>query len=188
MRYLYPLIAILTLIGLVFIAPIANASTNPYISQMKTDGVHTQLKGSQEKIWAESSLKALGAPLTKANLATMYDWFLNEGTPHNYNNPLNLNTSYGGSWSSTEDGDPLADHIQHYPSPKDFPPAFNLQLRKHGPDWPGGKGPGEYYYIITALKSGKGMIGNHSAGLKYDLSEYSGGGYNSIPAAYCPCS
>jgi hypothetical protein len=30
----------------------------------------------------------------------MVDWFANEGTPHDLNNPLNLQTPYGGSTTS----------------------------------------------------------------------------------------
>ena len=78
--------------------------------------VNTALTGSAAIAWADAALVALGAPTTTANVHTMLDWFANEGTPHDLNNPLNLETPYGGSTISTADGDPPSVHIQAYPT------------------------------------------------------------------------
>lgn len=146
---------------------------------LEDNPINVQLTGAQATAWADAALKALGAPVTAANEQTMTTWFLNEGVPHDLNNPLNLCTPYGGSVTSTADGDPAADHIQAYPTPADFAAAFNLEMTKGGCD-----ANGSYQYIIADLMSGKGMIGDTSAGLKNDLMQYSGNGYNSIPAPW----
>ena len=102
----------------------------------------------------------------------MLDWFNNEGTPHDYNNPLNLNTPYGGSTTSTADGDPPDVHIQAYPTPADFAQAFAIQI---------GDNP-SYPAITAALKSGEGLEGSAASGeIASELEVYSGGGYDSIP-------
>jgi hypothetical protein len=135
--------------------------------------VNTALTGSAAIAWADAALVALGAPTTTANVRTMVDWFANEGTPHDLNNPLNLQTPYGGSTVSTADGDPPAVHIQAYPTPADFVAAFPIEMNNGG-----------YPAIVAAFKAGKGLEGSASSEIASELSDYSGGGYNSIPAAY----
>ena len=136
--------------------------------------VNTALTGSAAIAWADATLVALGAPTTSANVRTMVDWFANEGTPHDLNNPLNLQTPYGGSTTSTADGDPPAIHIQAYPTPADFVAAFPIEMNN-----------GSYPDIVAALKAGTGLEGSAaSSEIAAELSLYSGGGYNSIPAAY----
>lgn len=152
------------------------AVTTPEI-RLRPDPVNTQLTGSQAISWAKAALTALGAPLTTADVTTMTTWFRNEGVPHDYDNPLNLCTPYNGSVTSTADGDPPSDHIQAYRTPQDFVHAFTMEMRT-------GYNGHAYSYIVADLESGRGMIGDHSAGLRNDLMEYSGGGYDSIPAAY----
>jgi hypothetical protein len=138
----------------------------------------TNLTGSEAVAWADAALTALGAPDTAANVRTLVDWFANEGAPHDLNNPLNLNTPYGGSIISTANGDPSYIHIQAYPVPADFVAAFRLQLNN-----------GSYPAIVAALKAGTGLEGSAATSeIASELSVYSGGGYDSIPAAYCPCS
>jgi hypothetical protein len=139
---------------------------------------NTNLTGSEAVAWADAALTALGAPDTAANVRTLVDWFANEGAPHDLNNPLNLNTPYRGSTISTADGDPSYIHIQAYPVPADFVAAFRLQLNN-----------GSYPAIVAALKAGTGLEGSAATPeIASELSVYSGGGYASIPAAYCPCS
>ncbi len=134
--------------------------------------VNTDLTGSAAVAWAKAALAALGAPASSANIQTMLDWFNNEGTPHDYNNPLNLNTPYGGSTTSTADGDPPDVHIQAYPTPADFAQAFAIQI---------GDNP-SYPAITAALKSGEGLEGSAASGeIASELEVYSGGGYDSIP-------
>jgi hypothetical protein len=136
--------------------------------------VRTALTGSEAIAWADAALAALGAPTTTANVRTMVDWFANEGTPHNLNNPLNLQTPYGGSIVSTADGDPVSDGIQAYTTPAGFVAAFPIEMKN-----------GSYPAIVEALKAGTGLEGSAATPeIAAELSAYSGGGYNSIPAAY----
>jgi hypothetical protein len=135
--------------------------------------VNTALTGSAAIAWADAALTALGAPTTAANVRTMVDWFANEGTPHNLNNPLNLQTPFGGSTVSTADGDPPSDRIQAYRRPADFVAAFPLEM--HNDSYPA---------IVAALKAGKGLEGSAATSeIASELSVYSGDGYNSIPAS-----
>jgi len=123
--------------------------------------------------WAGAALAALGAPTTTANVQTMVDWFANEGTPHDLNNPLNLQTPFGGSTVSTADSDPASDGIQAYPVPADFVAAFPTEMNN-----------GSYPAIVAAFKAGSGLEGAAaSAEIAAELSIYSGGGYNSIPGS-----
>jgi len=136
--------------------------------------INAALTGSAAVAWADAALAALGAPATTANVQTMMDWFANEGTPHDLNNPLNLQTPYGGSTVSTANGNPAADGIQAYPAPADFVAAFPIEMNK-----------GSYPAIVAALKAGTGLEGAAaSPEIASELSVYSGGGYDSIPAAY----
>ena len=155
-------------------APAAAPATQPpsLVSTLQDLPVDTELTGSQAVAWAKAALAALGAPATSANVQTMLGWFSNEGTPHDYNNPLNLNTPYGGSTTSTADGDPPDIHIQAYPTPADFADAFAIQI---------GDNP-SYPAITAALRSGIGLEGSAaSPEIASELSVYSGGGYDSIP-------
>ncbi len=111
--------------------------------------VDTAVTGSEAIAWARAALAALGAPETTANVQTMVDWFANEGTPHDLNNPLNLQTPYRGSTVSTADGDPPSVGIQAYPSPADFVAAFPIEMNN-----------GSYPAIVAALKAGTGLEGS----------------------------
>jgi hypothetical protein len=135
--------------------------------------VNTALAGSEAIAWARAALSALGAPGTAANVQTMVDWFANEGTPHDLNNPLNLQTPYGGSTVSTANGSSPSIHIQAYPSPADFVAAFPMEMNKGG-----------YPAIVAALKAGTGLEGSATTSqIAQELAVYSGGGYDSIPAS-----
>jgi hypothetical protein len=135
--------------------------------------VNTALTGSEAIAWARATLAALGAPETAANVQTMVDWFANEGTPHDFNNPLNLQTPYGGSTVSTANGSSPSIGIQAYPSPADFVAAFPIEMNK-----------GSYPAIVAALKAGTGLEGSAATPqIAQQLSIYSGGGYDSIPAS-----
>jgi type II secretory pathway pseudopilin PulG len=136
--------------------------------------VGTALTGREAVAWADAALTALGAPRTSANVQTIVDWFANEGTPHDFNNPLNLQTPYGGSTVSTANGSSSDNRIQAYPAPEDFVAAFPLEMNN-----------GSYPAIVSALKAGKGLEGfAANQTISTELSVYSGGGYNSIPADY----
>ena len=134
---------------------------------------YTALTGSAAVAWADAALTALGAPRTTANVQTMMDWFTNEGTPHDLNNPLNLQTPFGGSTIDTTIA-PESVGLQDYPTPADFVAAFPIEMNN-----------GSYPAIVAALKAGKGLEGSAAtAEIAAELSLYSGGGYSSIPAAY----
>lgn len=149
----------------------APATQAPSIASTLQDlPIDTELTGSQAVAWADAALAALGAPATSANVQTMQAWFANEGTPHDYNNPLNLNVPYGGSTTSTADGDSPDIHIQAYPTPADFASAFAIEI---------GDNP-SYPAITAALKSGVGLEGSNQE-IASELEVYSGGGYDSIP-------
>jgi hypothetical protein len=135
--------------------------------------VDTAAKGSEAIAWAHAALAALGAPETTANVQTMVDWFANEGIPHDLNNPLNLQTPYGGSTVSSANGSSPSIGIQAYPSPADFVAAFPIEMNK-----------GSYPAIVAALKAGTGLEGSAATPeIADELAVYSGGGYNSIPAS-----
>jgi hypothetical protein len=154
------------------------ASASGYWSRIRErdDPVHVRLRGIQETKWARNALWHLGAPRTHANIRTMKLWFRNEGTPHDFNNPLNLQTPVHRSHVSTADGDPPEDRIQAYRHPWDAGIAFGIEMRN-----------GSYDAIVARLMSGRGLIGEQSREIRDELSVYSGDGYDSIPAAYCPC-
>ena len=104
----------------------------------------------------------------------MVDWFANEGTPHDLNNPLNLQTPMGGSSASTASGASASANIQAYPTPADFVAAFPIEMTS-----------GSYPAIVAALKSGQGLEGNAATQeIASELLTYSGYGYDSIPANY----
>ena len=171
-------LALAVICGLAFTALPASAGTN----HLNSIGVNHALRGHEAVQWAKKYLWYLGAPRTAANIRTMTLWFDNEGTPRCPNNPLGLQTSEPGSRTCTANGDPTADHIQSYPRPYLSAKAFKFEMLHGGPD-----NNGDYHRIVSDLRSGRGMVGDHSGALKYDLMQYSGNGYNSIPASYCPC-
>ena len=154
-------------------APAAAAPAAPaHLSHLASLGINTELSGARAVRWARHALRALGAPTTQANVQTMTDWFSNEGTPHDFNNPLNLQTPHGGSTVSTADNDPPADRIQAYPHPHDFFAAFPVEMTS-----------GSYNAIVANLRAGRGLEGSAaSSEIASELSVYSGGGYSSIPA------
>jgi hypothetical protein len=163
----------------------AAAPAGASAAHLRPDPVWHRLGAAEGAAWGAAALRALGAPRTAANITTMRLWFANEGVPHAYDNPLNLQTPHGGSWATAEDGDPLSDRIQHYPRPPDFAAAFRAEMLRGGIDGPHQAGP--YAFIVAGLRSGRGLAGDRSPGLRRDLEAYSGGGYGSVPAAYCPC-
>ena len=136
--------------------------------------IDTALTGSTARSWGEEALGALDVPTTAANVQTMVDWFANEGVPHNYNNPLNLQTPFGGSQTSTAAGAPARERIQAYPTPSDFIYAFPIEMNN-----------GSYPAIVESLKTGRGLEGSAATSTIADeLLVYSGNGYDSIPAWY----
>jgi hypothetical protein len=151
-------------------APVQQAPLGSNLAQLS---INTELTGSEAAAWADAALSALGAPTTGANVQTMMDWFANEGTPHDLNNPLNLQTPFGGSYGSTADNSPASADIQAYPTPQDFVGAFPREMNN-----------GSYSAIVAGLKSGAGLEGSAAnSDIASELSVYSGGGYDTIPAS-----
>jgi hypothetical protein len=139
-------------------------------------GINTPATGHIAVEWADLALHDLGAPLDHANIVSMEGWFNQEGTPHDFNNPLNLQTPYDGSWTSTADGDPAWIHIQAYHNPEDWAHAFRLEMLHDGPN-----AAGDYHYIVWHLRHGTGLEGrNDSPRVQYDFGEYSNWGYTGV--------
>jgi hypothetical protein len=114
---------------------------------------------ASEKSYFSALLTDLGAPVTTANLNSMYTWAKQEEPsfpPPNAWNPLNVkNPATGGfwQWSSPSSG-------------ASGTASFMLE--------------NNYSAIVSALRSGQGLIGNTSPVVAQELSSWSGGGYSSI--------
>jgi hypothetical protein len=112
---------------------------------------------ASEKSYFSAMLKDLGAPATTANLQTMYTWANQEEPnfpPPNAWNPLNIKGPAGfQQWSSPAAG-------------ASGTAAFMLE--------------NNYSAIVSALRSGQGLIGNTNPAVSQELSSWSGGGYSSI--------
>lgn len=134
---------------------------------------NTEPSGSEAVAWAECGLHDLGAPVTSANVQTVTTWFLNEGTPHCTNNPLNLQTPEGGSSTCTSIGCPASCGLQNYTTPAYWGQAFAVELKNSS-----------YSAMYSALMAGSGFLNSTNSTIKSELSVYSGGGYNSVPASY----
>jgi hypothetical protein len=135
--------------------------------------------------WADAILTDMNAPLTAANVQTMIDWFANEGIPHDLNNPMNSNTPYDGSVASDADGDPTSDNIQAYPTAIAGAQGEANNLL----GGPGTSSGNSYTAIVANLQAGIGLEGSAAnSTIAQELLVYSGTGYDSIPAAYCPCA
>jgi hypothetical protein len=118
--------------------------------------------GASEKSFFSAMLKNLGAPATSANLNSMYAWAKQEEPgfpPQNVGgyawNPLNIKGGDGAfeQWTSPTAG-------------ASGTAAFMLE--------------NNYSAIVSALRSGQGLIGNTNPQVAAELSAWSGGGYSSV--------
>jgi hypothetical protein len=130
-------------------------------------------RGANELAWSEAILRALGDPLTNANIVSMGYWMQNEaGTPPHgivgANNPINVSQPGFGGWPIKSEGNGY--NLYSYPSPQAGIQALVKYINPYG-----------YPQILAALKSGAGLSSPSLAG---ELSEYSGGGYTTIPDAW----
>jgi hypothetical protein len=121
------------------------------------------LTGSSAESWASSILAALGAPQTAANVSSLTGWFAREGGG-GANNPLNTTLPTAGSTGSINSAG-----VQSYGTPAEGITATVDTLEGSG-----------YSAIVSALKSGQGLIGSTSAAVSQELSTWSGGGYSSV--------
>jgi hypothetical protein len=143
-------------------------------------GPDVLMTGTLAVAWGCAALEALHDPLSAANVTTMWAWMDNEGVPHDPNNPMNFNFPAGGSAvSGAAGGNAVASHIQAYPTPADWAKAAVEEIG----------GDPSFTLIASDLKVGSGLEGSEATPeLQAELGVYSGGGYDSIPAQYCPCN
>jgi hypothetical protein len=130
-------------------------------------------RGANQLAWSEAILTALGDPRTPANIVSIGYWMQNEaGTPPHgivgANNPINVSQPGFGGWPIKSEGGGY--NLYSYPSPQAGIQALVAYLTPTG-----------YPQILAALKSGAGLS---SPSLGGELSEYSGGGYSTIPDAW----
>jgi hypothetical protein len=115
--------------------------------------------GASERSYFAAVLRDLGAPVTAANLTTMYTWAKHEEPsfpPPNAWNPLNIKNPSSGQfwqWGSPSQG---------------AQGTANFMLQNN------------YSGIVRALRSGRGLIGNRDPVVASELSAWSGGGYSSL--------
>jgi hypothetical protein len=130
-------------------------------------------RGDNELAWSEAILRALGDPLTDANIISLGYWMQNEaGSPPSgivgANNPINVSQPGYGGWPIKSEGGGWS--LYSYPTPQDGIAATAKYLT-----------PTSYPDILAALKAGVGLS---SSSLASELSTYSGGGYSTIPDAW----
>jgi hypothetical protein len=141
-----------------------SVSGNPaFPNASGVSGLFASSAGASEKSYFSAFLKSIGAPATQANLETMYTWAKQEepGFPPQQVggyawNPLNIkNIVTGGfqSWATPTAG-------------AQGTASFMLM--------------NNYSAIVSALRSGNGLIGNQDPNVAAELSAWSGGGYSSI--------
>jgi LPXTG-motif cell wall-anchored protein len=152
-------------------APTASAA-GPGLTPSPTAEYQTPT-GTNQLAWSEAILKALGDPLTGANITSVGYWMQNEaGSPPSgivgANNPINVSEpGYGGV--PIKDEGPVY-HLYSYPTVQDGIEALVAYLN-----------PYSYSGILAALKSGAGLS---SSSLAAEFSVYSGHGYSTVPDAW----
>jgi hypothetical protein len=132
-------------------------------------------KGENQKAWSEAILKALGAPLTSANIVSIGYWMQNEaGSPPSgivgANNPINVSQPCCGGVPIQDDGDGVT-FLQSYPTVADGVEAIAQYLNR-----------GNYTTILADLKAGVGLM--NQSNIASEIQLYSGGGYSTIPDSW----
>jgi hypothetical protein len=132
-------------------------------------------KGENQKAWSEAILKALGAPLTSANIVSIGYWMQNEaGSPPSgivgANNPINVSQPCCGGVPIQDDGDGVT-FLQSYPTVADGVEAIAQYLNR-----------GNYTSILADLKAGVGLM--NVSNISSEIQLYSGGGYSTIPDSW----
>lgn len=121
-------------------------------------GIDSKASASERSYFA-AMLRDLGAPVTAANLRTMYTWAKQEEPsfpPPNAWNPLNIKNPTSGlfwQWANPTQG---------------AQGTANFLLQNN------------YGAIVRALRSGQGLIGNSNPQVAAELRAWSGGGYSAI--------
>lgn len=119
--------------------------------------------GANQTQWNTDLLKALGAPATKANLASLADWESREeptATWNHWNNPLN--TTVGSGTSENSAG------VKGFATLQDGLNATAQTIEQ-----------GNFEAIRLALLAGNGLQ-NAGGQVAAALSAWSGGGYSSV--------
>ena len=128
-------------------------------------------KGTNQLAWSEAILAALGAPDTDANIISMGYWMQNEaGGLVGENNPINVSEQGYDGWNIQSEGNGW--YLRSYPTVADGVAAIAAYL-----SYP------NYSQIKGDLQAGIGLGGSNST-LASQLSEYSGGGYTTIPDSW----
>jgi hypothetical protein len=153
---------LLGLLGLILIAKIAGgAGTGSGHSGAVADVAVTS--GSEASFF-RAVLADLGAPDTKADLASLEAWYPHENgswPPAASDNPVNSTMTMPGSTVFNSVG------VQNYASAAQGAQATAATLAN-----------GNYPGIVAALKSGRGLCGDPS--LAGEFSTWSGGGYTEV--------
>jgi hypothetical protein len=139
-----------------------------------TSGEYMAAHRALQLEWSEAILATMGAPETNANILSMGYWMQNEsGGLVGENNPVN--TSYGPGLVPGEhciEAESVV-CLEDYPTPAAGLAAISDYLA-------GVSRFAVYAPIRDALKAGNGLGGDYP-GLAGALSEFSGGGYSTIP-------
>lgn len=118
---------------------------------------------ASQKAWFTALLKAIGAPVTTANLNSLASWYKHENgswPPAASNNPLNSTLSMPGATTFNSVG------VRNYASSQQGVTATAQTLNG-------------YPAIVAALKTGNGLCGATST-LSAAFHLWSGGGYSSV--------
>ncbi len=151
----------------------AAVPTPPAFPQ-STSGEYMATHRALQLEWSEAILATMGAPETDANILSMGYWMQNEaGGLVGENNPIN--TSYGPGLVAGERCIAAESVVclEDYPTPTAGLTAISDYLA-------GVSRFAVYAPIRDALKAGNGLGGSYP-GLAAALSEFSGGGYSTIP-------
>jgi hypothetical protein len=132
--------------------------------------------GANAQAWADAILTALSAPVNAATTASLVGWFQKEDNAGaagaradgiGANNPLSVTADTSGITGSNGS----------VPSGASGPPNLTFPTVAAGVNATA-EAIRQYPAILAALQSGTGMIGNSS--VTAALSEWSGGGYDSV--------
>lgn len=121
--------------------------------------------GAGENAYFTAVTADLGAPATKANLASMAAWAAREGCWGcvGANNPLDTTLPGPGSWNFNNLGGGAG--VQNYPTASEGAQATASTLL------------GGYPSVVSALRSGSGVCG---PGFAAEFFRWSGGGYQEV--------
>jgi hypothetical protein len=153
-------------------SPTSTASASGTLTPQATAEYQTPT-GQNQLAWSEAILKALGDPLTSANIVSMGYWMQNEaGSPPSgivgANNPINVSEpGYGGTQIQYE---APGYYLMSYPTVADGVAATAAYLNR--PNYQG---------ILNDLKKGAGLS-DPSLGSEFQV--YSGNGYSTVPDSW----